>query len=286
MEKIQQPRDKWFIDGDLKLHYLDWGNPTTTPMVLLHHHCGDAHYWDFFARNMRQNYHIIAVDNRGHGDSSWVGNYGPKQYVADLAKLIAKLRLRDIVLIGHSLGGINAIIYAASHPDRVARLVIVDIGPEINIEGLKRLYRRMSSLPGAFNSEEEVVRLMKKVEPYYSKEFIRHLARYTMKRTEAGRLIFKYDPALLRADLGPLRTLWQDLGKIACPTLVVRGDESDLLLPEVARRMVETLPLGMTIEIERAGHNLPGDNPEAFETAVRNFLRGPLRSGSVRREER
>lgn len=142
MEKNRQPQDRWFVDGDLRLHYLDWGNPGATPLVFLHHLAGNAHYWDFFARRMSQDYHIIAVDNRGHGDSSWAGNYSPQQYVADLTRLVDDLGLKDIVLIGHSLGGINAIIYAASRPERVARLVIVDIGPEIDQDGFARFQKR------------------------------------------------------------------------------------------------------------------------------------------------
>jgi len=177
-----------------------------------------------------------------------------------------------MVLVGHSLGGIVAIIYTTTHPDRVAKLVIVDMGPEMNKDGVKKLQSRMGSLPASFASAEEVVSLMKPVEPHYSEDFVRHLARYTMKRDESGRLIFKYDPVLLQAKLGSPQFGWKDLEDIICPTLVVHGAESELLLPEVARRMVETLPFGTLVNIERAGHNLPGDNPEAFEAAVRRFL--------------
>ena len=182
MDKERQPQDKWFTDGDLRLHYLDWGNQDAAPMVLLHHHTGNAHYWDFFARSMGQDYHVIAVDNRGHGDSSWAGNYIPEEYVADLTKLVTKLGLNDIMLIGHSLGGINALLYTATNPDRVARLVIVDIGPEMNTAGIEQIKSHMAEQPEAFHSEEEVIRQMVRGQPYYSEDFIRHLVKYSLKR--------------------------------------------------------------------------------------------------------
>jgi esterase len=263
MENEAQPEDRWFTEGDLRLHYLDWGNPGATPMVLLHHHGGNAHFWDFFAQNMRQEYRILAVDNRGHGDSSWSGNYSPKQYVADLSKLVDNLGLNNIVLIGHSLGGIVSIMYAASRPDRVAKLVIVDIGPEMNKDGLVRLQRSRGSLPASFSSEDEMVKLMKQIEPYTSEDFFRHQARTTMKHDESGRLVSKHDPALMRADLGSTEMLWQELEKIVSPTLVVRGMVSDLFLPHTS---------GTMVEIQSAGHGVPADNPEAFEAAVRQFL--------------
>lgn len=272
MDNTAQPQDKWFTDGDLRLHYLDWGNSRVTPMVLLHHHTGNAHYWDFFAQNMRQDYHILAVDRRGCGDSSWMGSYSLKKYVADLTKLVETLGLNDIVLIGHSMGGITAVIYAAAHPERVARLVIVDIGPELSSTGKEQFQRRIAGLPAAFNSVEEAVRQMKLIQPYYAEDFIRNLMKYSLKCDESGRFIFKYDPCLYSAGLGSLEWMWGDLVKIACPTLVVHGTESELLLPEVARRMVEVLPSGTLVDIERAGHNLPGDNPEAFAAAVSRFL--------------
>ena len=175
MERLWQPEDKWFTDGNLKLHYLDWGNPTAMPMVLLHHHTGIARYWDSFAQGFRQEYHIIAVDQRGHGDSSWMGSYNHQEYADDLAKFVDNLGLDDMVLIGHSLGGINSIIYTASHPERVAQLVIVDIGPEINIEGTQDFRKRMYSMPEAFASEEEAGRQLKQVNPRYSDDLIRHL---------------------------------------------------------------------------------------------------------------
>jgi pimeloyl-ACP methyl ester carboxylesterase len=274
MKKIELPQDEYLTDGDLRLHYLDWGNPKAAPMVIVHGHSCNIHDWDFFAQNMRQDYHVVNYDQRGHGDSSWMKSYRREDYVADLAKLIDNLGLNDIILIGHSMGGVNAITYTVEHPSKVARLVLVDMGPVIPAEAEEDRKKRIAATPEAYNSEEEAISIMGRLHPYYPREYIRHVVKHCLKRDDSGRLIYKYDPALHGVELGSLDWMWGYLEKIACPTLVIRAAQSLILLPEVARKMVDILPNGTTIEIERAGHFIMGDNPEAFEAAVRQFLKG------------
>jgi pimeloyl-ACP methyl ester carboxylesterase len=271
MNKMK-PEDKFITANNLKLHYLDWGNPAAIPMVLLHGLCSDAHYRDFLARNMRGDYHILALDHRGHGDSGWAQSYGPKYYVLDIEAFVAQLGLDNIVLIGHSMGGISAIIYAARYPELVSRLVIVDIGPEIAAAGIERMERERSSEPEAFGSEEEAISYMKKIEPHQSDQFIRHQARYALRQDEKGRLRFKYDRTLLGTELRSPQWLWEYLSQVVCPSLLVRSVESDMLAAEVAERIGHSLAFGSVVDIEHASHSVPGDNPGAFEAAVRNFL--------------
>jgi pimeloyl-ACP methyl ester carboxylesterase len=271
-ENISQPQDKFVIANGLKLHYLDWGNPDAPPMLLLHGLCGNAHYWDFFAQSMKNDYHVLAPDQRGHGDSDWAENYGPRDYVLDLERLVDSLKLSEFVLIGHSMGGINAIIYATYHPDQVSTLVIVDIGPEIAVTGTERMEKEHAREPDSFSSAEEAVNYMKQLAPRYSEVFVQHQVRYALKRDAEGKLIFKYDKILHSTELRSPQWLWEYLKEIICPTLVVHGQESDILLAEVAQRVADTLPFGLLVDVDSAGHGIPGDNPEAFEVAVRNFL--------------
>jgi esterase len=267
------PEDKFIIANDLNLHYLEWGNPSATPMVLLHGLCGNAHYWDFFARNMRGDYHILALDQRGHGDSDWAQSYGPKDYVLDLEAFVAQLGLDNIVLIGHSMGGINAVIYTARHPELVSRLVIVDIGPEIAAAGVERMERERASEPEAFGSEEEAISYMRKLEPRQPDDFVRHQMKYALRREEKGRLTFKYDKKLRGTELRSPQWLWEHVNQIICPALLIHGAESDMLAAEVAQTMAGSLAFGSVIDVEGAGHSVPGDNPKAFEAVVRDFLR-------------
>jgi pimeloyl-ACP methyl ester carboxylesterase len=272
MRSISEAEDKFVTANDLSLHYLDWGNPDEPPMVLLHGLCVNAHYWDLFALTMKQNYHVLALDQRGHGDSTWSRDYGPKYYVLDLEAFAVKLSLTDMVLIGHSMGGINAIIYAASHPEMVSHLVIVDIGPEIADAGIDRIERERVNEPESFSSEDEAISYMRRLEPRQSDDFIYHQVKYALRREENGRLKFKYDEALRNTELRSPEWLWDYLGQVICPSLVLHGSESDMLLTGVAERASSALPFGSLVEIEGAGHSIPGDNPKAFEAAVRQFL--------------
>ena len=275
MKKTGLPEDRWFTDSDLRLHYLDWGNPDATPMLLVHGLCCEAHYWDFFAANLRQDYHVIALNQRGHGESNWAGNYTLEQYADDLAIFIEGLALNDIVLIGHSQGAINVLLYTANHPERVARLVLVDQGTEINMKFIGKVQNRLANLTMVFDSEEQAIRQIAKMEsPRYSREYIQHLVKYTMKSDGTGRLTFKFDPALRNSKLVSLEWLWPYMEKITCPVLVVHGIESPLLLKEGAHKMADMLPNVSLADIEHAGHPVMGDNPEAFEAAVRKFLSG------------
>jgi pimeloyl-ACP methyl ester carboxylesterase len=275
MKETGLPEDKWFIHDDLKLHYLDWGNSGATTMLLVHGLCCEAHYWDFFARNLRQDYHVIALDQRGHGKSSWAGNYTLEQYADDLAVFIDGLVMNGIVLIGHSQGALTSILYTGAHPDKVARLVLVDNGPELNMEFIGQVQKGLANLSMVCDSKEEAMRRITKLEsPHYSQDYKQHLVTHTMKRDGTGRLTFKYDPLMRYSELVRVEWLWPYMKNITCPILVVRGMESTLLLREGARKMVDNLPDVTLAEIEHAGHFVMGDNPEAFEAAIRNFLSG------------
>src|SRR5581483_11833259 len=119
----------------VKLHYLDWGNNTAQPMLLLHGFTSHAHSWDTFAAALAPAFHIVALDQRGHGDSDWAPEYRPEQSIGDIHGVVQALALHRMVLLGLSMGGSNAIHYTAAHPEEVERLVIVDIGPEIVAAG-------------------------------------------------------------------------------------------------------------------------------------------------------
>ena len=269
---MPKPEDKFINASGLNLHYLDWGNSNATPMLLLHGISSNAHHWDFFARSMPADYHVLALDQRGHGDSDWAASYGPRDFVLDIESFVAELGLSNIVLIGHSIGGVNAIAYAARNPERVHNLVIIDIGPELAAAGVERMQQGWSNEPESFLSEEEAIQYMKQNDPWQSDAFAQHQVKHSFKRSEAGRLIFKYDKALCRNEIRSPEWLWEYIEQIVCPTLLIHGRESDLLTAESARRTVNALAFGSLLDIDNAGHNVPGDNPAAFESTVKRFL--------------
>lgn len=270
MKKL--PEERFISLDELNLHYLDWGNKANQSIVLLHGLCGYAHYWDFIASRLSQSHHIIAIDQRGHGDSDWMPSYNLKDFVIDLESFITKLGLVNFVLIGHSLGGIIASIYASHHPDQISRLIIVDIGPQIMTNGFERMEAIRRDEPQFFISEDEVRDYLRKIEPRQSAKFIQQFILHALKKDQKNRFIFKYDRALYNLALRSPTWLWDDLEQIICPTLVMNGQDSDLLDLKVAQKMVEKLPFGNLVVIEHAGHNLLGDNPQAFYSSIANFL--------------
>lgn len=266
------PQDNWIDINGVKLHYLDWGNPSAQPLVSLHGFCSYAHYWDPFARSLSRDYHVIVPDLRGHGESDWAASYSIQDAAADLDEFFQALKLKNIVLIGLSMGGLISICYTATFPNRVSKLVIVDIGPELAPAGIEHIQRDLANEPEFFYSADEAFQYLKQVQPFHSDAFLRHQVRHALKPDEAGRLRFKYHKVLCRIDLQSPLWLWDYLDKITCPTLVVHAVDSDMLTDETAQKMVARLPHGSLAEVAHATHNIVGDNPEGFESAVRKFL--------------
>jgi len=280
MAKDTQPTDKSLDVNGLTLHYLDWGNESAPPMVLLHGFSGHAHTWDTFARAMSGEYRVLALDQRGHGDSGWAkdGAYTVDDHAGDLRLFEERLGIAPGVLIGLSMGGRNAMRFAASQPGRVERLVIVDIGPDIAPQGAERVRRTAAEAPEEFASVDDAAAYLRRQAVFMTpaaETALRHRVEHGLKPLPGGGYTWKYDRFLReqrRAGGAPPVDLWPAVRRIQAPTLIVRGAESDVFSPEMAKRMHEMIPGSRLIEIPGAGHSVPADQPEAFERAVRAFL--------------
>jgi esterase len=258
-------------------HYTQWGEPAAPPVVLLHGITGHARTWDDEASALAERYHVFALDQRGHGDSAPAhdGDYSTDAFAGDLEAFLAALRLPTVDVVALSLGGRVAIAHAARHRERVRRLVIVDIGPDIAPEGRARVGRMIAATPEHFDSMERAVGYARAANPRYTDAALRHRVVHGLRPQGTG-FAWKYDREI-REQMRSGRwrdpiDLWPLWSSIACPTLIVRGVESDVLSPEIAKRMLETLPHARLVEVENAGHTVPGDQPEAFLQIVRDFL--------------
>ncbi len=267
-------QDKEIVVGRMRLHYLDWGAKGKQPMLLLHGGSQSAHSWDEFSRAMRRDYHVLALDQRGHGDSDWsrTGSYGVHAHMRDIHGFVKALGLKKFVLIGLSMGGRNSIVYSAMHPERVDRLVIVDIGPEAmkkGIENIRRFARRADVLP----TFEAFVQRAHEFNPRRPIKQLRDRLRWNLRRLPGGRWTWKYDRRFRaqRAAAGR-EDLWTYVRRIKAPALLVRGAESDILSAQGAKRTQRAIASCRLVTVPRAGHTVPGDNPPAFAAAVRAFL--------------
>jgi pimeloyl-ACP methyl ester carboxylesterase len=272
-----QPQDKTVTANGLTLHYLDWGSAGQPPIVLLHGLRGHAHAWDDFSAAMCEDYRVLALDQRGRGDSAWAkdGDYTTNAYVADLLGFTDALGLTSFILVGHSMGGRNSMAFSARYPDKVQKLVIVDIGPAVNPRGSARIRQEITAVPEEFDSFEAVVAYMSKQNRFAAPEVLRRRLRYATKPLPNGKIGWRYDLAIReqwrRGPSAP-EDLWPAWKGIACPTLIVRGAESDVLSAEATQQMLTTLPHASQVEIPRAAHMVFEENPEDFLTAVRAFV--------------
>jgi len=262
MTTATEPTSRVLDLNGLRVHYLDWGNPGAPPMVCVHGYTSSAQAFNALARRFHDRHHIVAADVRGHGESAWStsGAYQYSDQVGDLAALVDKLGLSQFTLVGTSMGGIIAMAYAGAHPDRLARLVLNDIGPDVEV-GSQRITQMVGSRPDEFATLDGAMAYRRQISPIVagrSLEDQRELALGVLRQRPDGRWIWKMDPEYIRQRVqtgAPVRpALWPALRRVTCPTLVVWGSDSDVLSEAQARRMVETLPKGDLVTVPGVGH--------------------------------
>ena len=259
----------------MRLHYLEWGAADLPALLLLHGFANQAHMWDLFAPTVADRYHVFALDFRGHGDSDHAETYGDEANLNDTLQVIEHLGLERLSLLGFSMGGAAAMLTTARLVDRVSRLVIVDRGPETSERGRERMARALRQARPSFASREEALAYIRLANPKRPEALVERSLEHAFRRLEDGSYRIKYDPRLrdgfIRGDV-PRLDLWQALRSIHCPTLIVRGGDSDILAPDVAEKMLETVPGSCMETVPGAGHNVAQDQPEAFNRVVGGFL--------------
>jgi pimeloyl-ACP methyl ester carboxylesterase len=273
-------------DG-LELHVLEWSTEGV-PLILLHGHGNEAHLWDDFIPRIADHYRVLAVDQRGHGDSDWdpEGRYDAENMADDLEAVLAAFEIDRFVLIGFSMGGRVSMTFAARHPERLAGLVLVDIGPEIDRRGAMRIGGEMAEQRNpTFASVEEYARLLSLNYPAGQPEALMRMARFGLRQGDDGRYALKMDPKLrsdrpddaesIAKEEAFTQLQWDALAKLPCPALVVRGAASDILSPDIADKMVEeVIPNATLAVVPQAAHSVATDNPEGFAEAVCSFVLG------------
>ena len=243
------------------VHYLEWPGATADPaMIFLHGGGLHAHTFDVVGNLLRDSARCISLDLRGHGESEWSpGRYGSEQTADDISATVAALGLKRVVVVGHSMGGLGAIAWAARRPPELAALVIVDVGPELTSPATTSINDFITSQP-SFAGLEEVE----------SDSLAANL-----RWRDDGRLGFKYDdsqfhPGGSRLPIGDeIRQLARQL---ACPTTILRGERSKVLSDEAAAEFAGLITGATWRRIEGAGHTIQSSNPRGMATAILEFL--------------
>jgi len=274
-----KPEDRIVEANGLSFHYLNWGSQDSTPVLLLHGFAQTCHSWDFLSLSLSDRFRVIALDQRGHGDTEWAGDgdYSTDAYQRDIHAVVEALGLTDLVLIGLSMGGRNAFTYAATHPEKIRALVIVDSAPETQSAGTSNITRFVQQ-DDELDSIEDFVERVRKYNTRRPVEQIRGSIRHNIKQLPNGKWTWKYDKRLRTdrrsalPDAGLVARLWGYIESLQCPTLVVRGGQSDVVAQDTAAEMVRRMPNGRLATVDGAGHLVMGDNPAGFERAVTAFL--------------
>lgn len=273
------PSDKFVTANGLRLHYLDYGNEGAPWLVCIHGLTGNAHNFDALAPVLTPRYHVISVDVRGRGDSEWgpPTEYLHQNYASDLAAMLETLGVARTSLIGTSMGGIISMMYAGGWPNRVERLLLNDIGPEINEAGATRIGNYVGNAPERFKDLDEVVAHFKQNYPAMARlanEVAREFVKWSVKPAPDSSLMWKMDPNVRRPVRGTQQRFdfWVPYARITCPILIVRGGESDILAPDTTARMCKVHNLAKAVEIPGVAH-APMLTEPASLAAIKEFFK-------------
>ena len=261
-----------------RFHFLEWGAPDAPVIVLLHGGHQSCHSWDLVSLHLAQKYRVLALDQRGHGDSEWARDvdYSNQAMSLDAEAFMDAMGLEKPILMGHSMGGRNSMLLTKRNPARLRALVVVDIGPEISPDGRNAI----SSFVRAnqeFDDLEHFVQNVRKYDPYRPREHIERTVKYNMLQRADGKFVSKCDSTPRRIGFAPGdrpddNISLDDARAFDLPVLVVRGADSNILTADAADRFAATLPRGTLTTVPNCGHNVHGQNTKGFLTAVGDFL--------------
>ena len=276
--EVVLPDERHAIVDGLRFRYLDWGTEGKRPILFLHGGALTAHTWDLCCLALRDDFHCLALDQRGHGDSDWApdANYSIAAQRQDIKGFAEAVGLDNFVLVGMSLGAINGLAYAIAYPETLSALVLIDAGPNVRRPGSRRI-RDFVNGGAEPESLEAIIERALQFNPRRDPLILRRSLMHNLRQQEDGNWVWKYDRRRFQAMGGDQhanerRSLADGLATVTCPTLVVRGGESDVFHDEDAERLAAALPDGRWVKIPNAGHTVQGDNPKDLVAAMREFL--------------
>ena len=268
-----QSVDRYVTVNGLRIHYLDFGGDGRQPLIMLHGIGRVAHTFDHIASHFNQNYHVLAVDMRGHGDSDWdpKAAYLVEDYVKDIEGLAQQLRLRNLVIWGNSTGGRVAQVFAGLHPDLVAAVIAEDVGPERPREIADGFTSRLKQEDEKdWASEDELFAQLKTGSPRTADEILRAYAHFGSKKRPDGRVIWKRDPGIGNGFVPT--ELWRFVRQIKSPIIYVLGGRSTIVPAATQEELRKTLPQVQIVTMPGLGHYPSEENPKDFLAIVDGFL--------------
>jgi pimeloyl-ACP methyl ester carboxylesterase len=273
-----EPMHRWEGARGVTLAGDSWGDPDG-PLVLLQHGGGQTrHAWKGAGVTLgAAGYHAVAFDARGHGDSDWApdGAYGQDLMVEDLTCLVAALGNKRPVLVGASMGGGTSLVAVGEdHVDATA-LVLVDIAPRIELDGVKKIQAFMSQKPEGFESLDDVAAAISAYQPHRTRPRNLDGLAKNVRLGDDGRYYWHWDPRFRSGhrDVRQRQARLESCARnLSLPTLLVRGGLSDILSEEGAQSFLALCPHSEYVNVSGAAHMVAGDRNDIFATAVIEFL--------------
>ena len=266
-------RRRSVVVGELSLSFLEWGTAGRPTLCFLHGGSAHAHWFDRVAPAFNDRFHVIALDQRGHGESEWAKPpaYATENFAADLLGFIDALGLGQVAVIGHSMGGHNAMAFSAWHPDRVRALVIIDSRPMIPTDRLDRLRRRGERTLRPYPSREAAAQSFRLVprDTNADPALLAHMGAAGVVERD-GAWVYRFDPAS-NAERRPVDA-WTLLDRITVPTLIARGELSPVLPRDMADKLRSAIRGASLVEILASYHHVTLDNPAGFVLELDRFL--------------
>jgi esterase len=261
-----------------RLHFTEWGDPSAPAVLLLHGGNQSSHSWDLVSLHLADRYHVYAPDQRGHGDSEWSReiDYSMDAMAADALALLEQERVEQPIVFGHSMGGYVTMHAALRSPGFARAIVLVDVGPELSDVG-RKVVQDFVVHNVEFDKLDDFLDAVASYDRFRSREHIARTAKYNLLVRADGKYVSKVDHRRFGvSDLSDARPSagigLQEVTKIACPVLVVRGGESVVLDADAAERFVQALPDGRLVTVPNVGHNVHGGNTPGFLEVVQPFL--------------
>lgn len=254
-----------------------WGDPSGTLVILLHGGGQTRHSWQRTARSLaRAGFHAVAYDARGHGDSSWVndGDYRDAALAQDLACVVRALGKRP-VLIGASMGGITSLVAMGEGVVDATGLILADVAHSAFEHGVDRVRRFMARHTEGFVTLDAAAAAVADYRGDHRRGHVSGLSK-NLRRAADGRLYWHWDPRFLESRTGlseRARRLAQCARRLCEPTLLVRGEHSDVVTAEAVQEFLALCPHAKFIEVAGAGHMLTGDDNDAFGQVAIDFIR-------------
>ena len=282
------PEDKWTLANGLNIHYLDWGgDKTKKPLILMHGIGGHAHLFDEISPEFSENWHVVALDARGCGDTDWSRNgYSVQNFATDIVEFAKVTGLYPFDYYGHSQGSRIGIALGAYYGDFISHLALGDYGPMPDpspagkATANQRLTKGTKEKPRGFFTPEQAFKWHREDDSNLTDEQIWKLVKYTYRSNWDGILIPKTDPEMRwlngRTALKEGQFLWNCVPKISCETMIMRGKTSTVLDLDQANEMALKIPenKGFVIEIDGAGHGLHSENRDGTVKALKEFFSG------------